>query len=121
MRGEAVDQGIERRDVRGVLPELLWCADAHEVQVGELGGLLVGRGERQSTGGEPRLEELLEPRLVHRGFPGCERRDRVGVNVHAQDVVAEPGHARSMSGAEVAGAENGQAEGHPAEASRPNA
>jgi hypothetical protein len=78
------------------------------VDVAELGGL----GERGGEPQPPRLqglgEQLGQARLEERYLPRGEFADLPFVDVHAQDLEAQDGHADRMGGTEVAGADDGE-------------
>ena len=94
-----------------VEPGRLRGADADEVHVAELGGLLQGRGEPQPAGVDVLARAVRESRFVERRVAFGEPIDLRGVDVHSEDVVAELGHAGCMYGAEVACSNNGDAHG----------
>jgi hypothetical protein len=75
-------------------------------------GLLVGGGEAQPPGGDVLLQQWLEVGLVERGVAVGEHLDLRLVDVLRQHLEAELGHGGRVRGAEVAGAEDGEAQGH---------
>jgi hypothetical protein len=85
-------------------------ADADEMDVAELGGLPVGRGEGQPPGGQPAAQDGLQARLVYPWPAGAQRVDPARVGVDAQHPEAGLGHARRVDRAQVTGAEDGQPE-----------
>src|SRR5699024_88153 len=54
----------------------------------------------------------LEAGRVEGRDAGLERRDALGVDVEADDVVAELGHGRGVHGAEVSDSDDGESDGH---------
>ncbi len=117
MRGERVDRGVHVRHVGRELALALRGVDADEVHVAELGGLLRGGGEPQPAGRTlvPRhmLEQQLgQARLVHRDLAGGEGGDLLRVDVQTQHLEAELRHGGGVGGAEIAGTDHGDAEGH---------
>src|SRR5699024_4282257 len=57
-------------------------------------------------------QDLLEAGLVEGRDAGLERRDALGVDVEADDVVAELGHGGGVHGAEVSDSDDGESGGH---------
>ncbi len=106
------DERLERRvDVPEVGPgTVLALRRPHreEVDVGVRRRREVGR-EAQSTGRERLREELGQAGLEERRDPRIERRDLRLVDVDADDIVPELGHRGRVDGAEVAGADDGDA------------
>jgi len=84
-------------------------ADAEEVDVAELGNLVIGRREPQATGREVLAEQGLEARLVERHLAVGQLGNLGCIDVEAEHLEAELRHAHSVRGAEVAGAQHGQA------------
>nr|AHE40238.1 hypothetical protein pFRL6_151 [Streptomyces sp. F12] len=105
---ELADGGEQVGEVIGVLAGLLQGADADEVQVGEDGGLRVGGGELQPARRGMAGEHVVEVAFVEGRLAGVEDRDLVHVTVHAEDLVAEFGHAGRVGGTEVAAADDGE-------------
>src|SRR5699024_7888089 len=69
-------------------------------------------GEAQPAGVQSAPQDLLEAGLVEGRDAGLERRDALGVDVEADDVVAELGHGRGVHGAEVSDSDDGESGGH---------
>ena len=104
-----VDRRVDVRQVGGVLALLLRRAHADEVHVAERGRLGVGGGEPQPAGRECRAQQLGEAGLEERQPPVGELVDLGLVDVQAEDLVAQLGHAGGVRGTEIAGAEHGDA------------
>ena len=105
-RHQRVDHRVDVAQVGAVFALLLRGSDAEEVHVGELGRRVVVGGELQPTGIEVVAQHLSQPGLVERDVAGGQFRDLAGVDVDADDLVAEFGHAGGMGGAEVTRAEH---------------
>jgi hypothetical protein len=87
----------------------LRSADADEVDVAELGGVLDRRGEAQAAGGQVLAQQLVQPGLVERHLAGAQLVDLRCVDVVAEHLVAEFREAHRVRRPEVAGAEERQA------------
>ena len=97
--------------VGGVRTGALRRTHAEEVDVGKgrsLGG--VGR-EAQPAGLDMGTQQRLQAWLEERQPAGGQRGDLLGVDVEAEDLVAELGHAGGVGGAEVAGADHRHPQG----------
>lgn len=93
--------------VGAVLAFLLRRADAEEVHIGELGrGFVVG-GERQPTGGEVVPQHVSRTGLVEQDLSGGEFGDLARIDVDADHLVAQLGHAGRVGGSEITGTEDG--------------
>ncbi len=117
VRGEQLEGPVDVRHVTGVLPVLLRGVRAHEVDVAELRDLGPVHGEAQPPGGtldpgDVLAQQFLEPRFVHRDLAPLEHLDLLGDDVKTQHLVAQLGHGRGVRGAEIAGADHGDLEGH---------
>ena len=102
---QRLDGGLDVAQVGGVLAALLRGADADEVHVRVRGPGGVG-GEPQPPGRQALGEQLGQAGLEERRLPPGEGGDLGVDDVDADDVVAEPGHAGRVHGAEVAAAED---------------
>jgi hypothetical protein len=95
--------------IGGVRVRLLRGADADEVHVAEVRGLVETRPEPQAAGVE-RLGQQFRQARLEEGHPArVERVDLRLVRVHAEDVEAQDGHADGMGGTQIAGAYDGEA------------
>jgi hypothetical protein len=112
MGRQPVDDRVDVAQVGGVLALLLRRAHAQEVHVAERRDLGVRRGEPQPAGLHVLAEQRLQVGLEERDPTLRQGGDLLVDDVHAEDLEAELGHARGMGGAEVAGAEHADAEGH---------
>jgi hypothetical protein len=82
-------------------------ADGQEVHVAVLAGTgEVGR-EPESSGADVAGQESVELGLVEPAAAGVQSVDLSGVDVDAEDVVADLGHASCVRGAKVPGADDG--------------
>ena len=108
VRGEAVDDRVDVAQVRGAGTGLLRGADADEVDVAELCGLGERRAEPEAAGLDGAGEHLVEARLEERGPAGAQQLDLARVDVDAEDLVPEVGHAGRVNCSEVSGSEDGQ-------------
>ena len=106
-RHQGVDHGIHVPQIGAVLPLLLRGAHAEEVHVGEFRRFGVVGGEPQATLVDVALQHLSKTGLVERDVATGEFGDLAGVDVDADDVVAEFGHSHRMGRAEVSRAEDG--------------
>lgn len=88
--------------VGGVASGSLWGADAHAVDLAELGE----RGDTMPARGTGARERLGQPWLEGRGAALGQLADLVGVGVDTQHLVADVGHARRTDRAQVAGADD---------------
>lgn len=93
--------------VRAVLTLLLGCADPQEVHIGELGSFGIARGKAQACGCDVALQDLSQSGLVERDIAGRQFGDLTGIDVDAEHLVAQLGHACGMGGSEVPGSEYG--------------
>jgi hypothetical protein len=114
VRGQAVDHRVDEGQVRGVLALLLRRPDAQEVHVAERRHLGVRRGEAQPARLELLAQQRFEPGLVERDLTGAEQLDLGSVDVHAEHLEAELGHADRVGRPEVSSAEDGEAVRHAA-------
>jgi hypothetical protein len=78
------------------------------VHVGEGRRLLERGSERQASGGDVPREDVIESGFVERHGARPEDLDLGGVDVEADDLEAEVGHARRVRGTQVARSDNGQ-------------
>ena len=109
--GERRHAGVHVGEVGGEAVLALWCADADEVHVSACGCQGRVRGERETSGGQRLLEQLRQAGLEERHAPVVQPADLTGVDVDADDLVADDGHADGMGGAEVPGADHADALG----------
>lgn len=117
VRGQGIEGAVDVAHVAGVLAVLLRSVHTDEVDVAELADLLPGGGEAQPAGGsldpgDVPLEHLLQARFVHRHTAGGEQLDLLRDDIEPQDLEAQLGHGRGMGGAEIAGADHSDPEGH---------
>ena len=77
-----------------------------EVHVAEFGHLVVRRGEAHLAAGHGLAQQLVEPGLVEGHLAVRQHLDLALVDVEAEDIEAELGHADGVGRAEVAGAEH---------------
>jgi hypothetical protein len=109
-RGEGIHGGMHVAQVGGERPRLLRGADGDEVHGVATGLAHVGR-EAQPPGGEGPVEQLWQAGLEERRQAARECRDLRLVDVDADDVVAEFGHAGRVYCSEVAAADHRHAHG----------
>ncbi len=93
--------------VSAVLALLLRCPHTEEVDIGEVRGQVVVGGEAQPAGREVVAQHLRQSGLVERDVAAGEFGDLAGVDVDADDLVAQLGHPGGMCCAEVSGTEHG--------------
>src|SRR5262249_57172038 len=105
------------RHVARVLPVLLRGVHTDEVDVAE--GTYLGPvgGEAQPPAGALETghmlaQQLVEPRLVHRGLAALQHRDLLGYDIETEHLEAQLGHGRGMRGAEIAGADHSDLQAH---------
>jgi hypothetical protein len=92
--------------VGAVFALLLRGADAEEMHVGEFGGGVVVGREAQSTGSDIVAQHLSQAGLIERDVAGRELGDLSRIDVDADHVVPELGHACRMGSAEITRAED---------------
>ncbi|GDY74660.1 hypothetical protein SAV31267_041450 [Streptomyces avermitilis] len=117
MRGECLEGAVDVRHVARVLTVLLRRVHTDEVDVAELRDLGEVHGEAQPPGGpldpgDVLAQQLLETGLVHRDLAPLEHLDLLGHDVETEHLETELGHGRGVCGAEIAGADHGDLEGH---------
>ena len=100
-RHQRVDHRVHVAQIGAVLALLLGGPDAEEVHVGELGRSVIVGGELQTPRIEVVAQHLSQPWLVERDVTRGELGDLAGVDVDADDLVAEFGHAGGVGRAEV--------------------
>ena len=84
------------------------------MHVAEVRGLGVGGREAETTGVEALAQQRLEPRLEERNLTGRESADLRLVDVDAEHVEPELGHADRVGRAEVTRAEDREPWSHSA-------
>ena len=107
VRRQAGDRRLDVRQVGAHAVGALGGADADEVDVTEVGGLLDVGGEPQPAGGEVARAAARRGRARGSAPAGVQLRDLVGVDVEAEHLVAELREADGVRRAQVAGAEEG--------------
>ena len=93
--------------IGAVFALLLRSSDAEEVHVGEFGGRVVVGGEAHPSGSKVVAQHLSQTRLVERNVACRQLGDLARVDVDADDIVPEFGHACGMGSAKVTRAEDG--------------
>ena len=106
-RHQRVDHGVHMAQVGAVFALLLRGSDAEEVHVGEFGRRVVVGGEVQPSRIDVVAQHLSQAGLVERDIARGQLGDLAGVDVDADDFVAQFGHPGGMCRAEIARAEDG--------------
>lgn len=77
------------------------------MHIGELGGFGIACGKAQASGCDVALQDLSQSGLVERDVARREFGDLTRIDVDAEHLVAQLGHACGMGGSEVPGSEYG--------------